>query len=128
MSENMKRFLELISKDENLKKKMMELDAMAPEKGLQETIALAKKHGIELSEADFAEEETIGELSDDELDAVAGGACSCSGSGSGGCSGSGGSSGTSSGGGCFCPMYGQGNDGADNPVNCLCFISGSGSE
>ncbi len=73
MSENMKKFLELISKDENLKKKMAELEKMESDKAIREIIALAKEHGIELSEADFVKAESDDELSDDELDAVAGG-------------------------------------------------------
>ena len=78
MSENMKKFLELVSKDENLKKKMMELNDMEPEKAVQASIAFAKEHGIELNEDDFAQEASVGELSDEELDAVAGGGgCGC---------------------------------------------------
>ena len=74
MSDNMKKFLELVSKDENLKQKMQSFNDMEPEKAIQAGIALAKELGIELSEADFAEEKSGGELNNDELDAVAGGA------------------------------------------------------
>ena len=74
MSENMKKFLELVSKDENLKKKLEELDDTVYEQASQAGIALAKEFGIELSEADFGRKKSDGELSDDELDAVAGGA------------------------------------------------------
>ena len=56
MSENMKKFMELVSKDENLKKKLEELDDTVYEQASQAGIALAKEFGIELSEADFAKE------------------------------------------------------------------------
>ncbi len=87
MSKNMKKFLEMASKDENLKNKLMELEKMESAEAIRKGIALAKELGIELSEADFAKAEASGELNDDELDAVAGG-------GGGGCrySGGGGSS------------------------------------
>lgn len=69
MTENMKKFLEAVSKNEELTKK---INAMTKE----ELLVLAKELGIELTEADFAE--PAGELNDDELDAVAGGAeCVC---------------------------------------------------
>ncbi len=73
MSENMKKFLEMASKDENLKNKLMELEKMEPAEAIRTGIALAKEHGIELSEADFAKDEIGSGLSDDELKAVAGG-------------------------------------------------------
>lgn len=71
MTENMKRFLEAVSKDEELTAKVGTL-------GMAELIALAKELGIELTEADFAK--PTGELDDDELDAVSGGgdvSCAC---------------------------------------------------
>ncbi len=77
MSENMKKFLEMASKDENLKNKLTELEKMEPTEAISTGIAMAKELGIELSEADFAMKEASGELSDDELDAVAGGDCGC---------------------------------------------------
>ena len=73
MSDNMKKFLELVSKDENLKKKLEKLDNTVYEQASQAGIALAKEFGIELTEADFVRKESDGELSDDELDAVSGG-------------------------------------------------------
>ncbi len=92
MSENMKKFLELVSKDENLKQKTLAFNDMEPADAISAGIALAKELGIELSEADFAKEESCGELSDDELDAVSGGArvgtiysrCFCIATGQGG--------------------------------------------
>ncbi len=73
MSENMKKFLEMASKDENLKNKLMELEKMEPAEAIRTGIALAKEHGIELSETDFVKDEIGSRLSDDELKAVAGG-------------------------------------------------------
>lgn len=71
MTENMKKFLEAVSKNEELTAKVGTL-------GMEELIALAKELGIELTEADFAK--PTGELDDDELDAVSGGgdvSCAC---------------------------------------------------
>ena len=71
MTENMKKFLEAVSRDEALTAKVGSL-------GKEELIALAKELGITLTEADFSE--PSGELDDDELDAVAGGgdvSCAC---------------------------------------------------
>ncbi len=76
MSENMKKFLELVSKDETLKQKMQAFSDMEPKDAISASIALAKELGIELSEADFAKEELGSELIDDELDAVVGGSSS----------------------------------------------------
>ncbi len=77
MSENMKKFLELVSKDETLKQKMQAFKDMEPADAISAGITLAKELGIELTEADFAKEKSAGELSDEELDAVAGGDCGC---------------------------------------------------
>ena len=62
MTENMKKFLELVSAD----KQLMEKVSVAQKDML---IAIAKENGIELIEADFAA--PTGELSDDELDSIA---------------------------------------------------------
>ena len=114
MSDNMKKFLELVSKDESLKKKMMALNDMEPEKAIQAGIALAKELGIELIEADFAKEKSDGGLSDDELDAVAGG-------GGCGCAVAGGGDGPGYTCGCF--AFGSGGD-----TNCLCPAVGGGTD
>lgn len=69
MTENMKKFLEAVSKNSNLA-----VTTSAMTKG--ELLALAKELGIELTDADFAE--SSDELNEEELDAVAGGAaCGC---------------------------------------------------
>ena len=113
MSDNMKKFLELASKDENLKQKMQSFNDMEPAEAISAGIALAKELGIELSEADFAKEESNGELSDDELDAVAGG-------GGCGCAIAGGGDGESYT--CGCVFYGEGGD------NCICPVGGAGTD
>lgn len=69
MTENMKKFLMEISKDEALTAKV---GAM----GREELIALAKELGIALTDADL-EKPAVQELGDDELEPVAGGDVSC---------------------------------------------------
>ena len=70
MTDNMKKFLELASGDAELVERLNGMDKDA-------IIAEAQQRGIALSEADFAAD-TSAELSDDELDAVAGGGkCAC---------------------------------------------------
>ena len=69
MTENMKKFLETVSKSEELTAKINGMDKEA-------IIAAAKALGIELTDTDFAQPGR--ELDDDELDTVAGGAdCYC---------------------------------------------------
>ena len=68
MTDNLKKLLELVSQNEELQKKLQGLNK-------DEFIAAAKDLGIELTEADL---EQNAEISDDELDAVAGGStCVC---------------------------------------------------
>ena len=72
MTENMQKFLEAVSKNEELTEKVGTM-------GQDELIALAKELGIELTAADL-EKPAVQELSDDDLDAVAGGgdvSCAC---------------------------------------------------
>ncbi len=67
----MKKFLEAVSKSEELFKKVGDCDKEA-------LILMAKELGIVLTDADF--EKPSAELSDDELDAVSGGSdvsCAC---------------------------------------------------
>ena len=96
MSENMKKFLEAVSKSEELVAKVN------AEKDQDALIALAKELGIALTAADFEDD---GELSDDELDAVAGGTavnCSCA--------------------------FGGGGSGDDNDKTCACVLAGAGMQ
>ena len=124
MSDNMKKFLELVSKDENLKQRMQACNDMEPADAIHAGIALAKELGIELSEADFAKNESGDELNDEELDAVAGGGgCACAAAGGGG--------GTEINGniyGCACAIYGQGGDGSADDFNCICILGGVGAD
>ena len=69
MTENMKKFLEAVSQDPALGAKVSAADQDA-------LIAIAKEIAIELTDADFAP--PSGEMSDDELENVAGGGeCYC---------------------------------------------------
>ncbi|MBR4081663.1 MAG: Nif11-like leader peptide family natural product precursor [Clostridia bacterium] len=72
MSENLKKFLELISENREL------AEQISAEKDPQAIIAKAAELGVELTEADLAK--PAEELSDDELATVAGGgdvSCAC---------------------------------------------------
>ena len=70
MTDNMKKFLELAAGDAGLVERLNDMDKDA-------IIAEARQRGIELTDADFVEGESA-ELSEDELDAVAGGGkCAC---------------------------------------------------
>lgn len=64
MTDNMKKLLALLSSDEALSAKVNGASH-------EETIAIAKEHGITLTEADF--EAASATLSDDELNVVSGG-------------------------------------------------------
>jgi predicted ribosomally synthesized peptide with nif11-like leader len=69
MNDNLKKLANLASEDKGLSEKLQKAD-----KG--QVKALAKEHGITLTEADF--EAPRGKVSDDELAAVAGGGfCYC---------------------------------------------------
>ncbi len=80
----MKEFLEFIETNEEAKAKVQALDAK-PDAKLEDYIALAKEYGFEISENDFVSVEAKGtELSEDELDTVAGGGfCACAWGGGG---------------------------------------------
>lgn len=79
MTENMKKYWEVVSNDEALKQKMEALKDKSAEQLLEGAIELAKENGITLTQADFISEAPNGELSDDELEAAAGGCwwCDC---------------------------------------------------
>jgi len=75
MNENMKKFLEEASKNEELKAKLAALTDK--ETAVAKAVELAKEYGFALTAEDFQPAE--GEaLSLDELDSVAGGSCFCS--------------------------------------------------
>ena len=126
MSENIRKFLERVSANEELSKKLCSADRKA-------VIDMAKDLGIELTEADFVQ---ANELDEDELDAVAGGeycggvgevdgivSCACS-------VGGGGTKKDANDKTCACVLYGQGdnkNDGSGDPKRrCFCPVVGSG--
>lgn len=109
MTENLKKFVEEASKNEELKEKLMKLD----ENSINQIIPIAKEYGFELTEEDLKPESNQTEedkpLSLDELDAVSGGdghgkrdknGTSCW------CSFGGGNKGNNDGQ-CACVMYGQ---------------------
>jgi len=126
MSNDLKQFLELISKNEELKAKALSYNELEKEDGIKALIDLAAENGITLSEADFEQKEVSCEISDDELDAVVGGSGGC------GCVGAGGGGGTDANNGktygCACVWYGQGGDGRAEDINCLCIAGGGGSD
>ena len=71
MNENLKKFLEAVSQQKELSAKVNAMDA-------EELLSLAKELGIALTEADLVK--PVQELSDEELDTVAGGgdvSCAC---------------------------------------------------
>ena len=72
MSENLKKFLELVASNKELEAKALACNELGEEKGKIALIELAKENGIELTLADLEkkEEAVSGELDDDELDAV----------------------------------------------------------
>ncbi len=69
MTDNMKKFMDLVSENAELAAKVSNMDKAA-------LIAEAQKQGIALTEADFTADKSA-ELSEDELGEVAGGKCSC---------------------------------------------------
>jgi predicted ribosomally synthesized peptide with nif11-like leader len=104
MTENLKAFLEAASKDRTLAGRLKEADT--PEA----VLALAAEQGFALSAADLeiSAAPAAGEISDDELDAVAGGG------NFDGC--------------CLCISGGYGDDGDGDGPNeaCYCFVAGAG--
>ena len=110
MTENAKKFLELISSDETLA-------ARVAGKKKEELVEIANEHGIPLCAKDFDPPAQV--LSDDELDAVVGGgSCTC----------------VIGGGGtpdeqnktCACVAYGQG-DTRSGSMRCMCPVGGAGA-
>lgn len=131
MSENLKQFFNLLANNPEIKEKALACNELGKEKGLLALIELAKEQGMELSEADFVASE--GELSENELDSVSGGAfgdglitheghCGCMAGGGGG--GHMYDDGATYG--CACVAYGQGGDGKDSHWECVCLFMGDG--
>ena len=112
MTENLQKFLELVSKNEELSKNVGKM-------GKEELLALAKELGVTLTEADLAKP-AVQELDDDELDAVAGGSdvsCACA-MGGGGTKDSNDKT-------CACVLAGVGYDDGGGE-RCLCGFAGYG--
>ena len=112
MTENMKKFLETVSKREDLCTKIGTM-------GKDELIALAKELGIELTDADLVRPSQ--ELDDDELDAIAGGgdvSCVCA-MGGGGTKDNNDKT-------CACVLAGAGYDKKYNRERCVCGFAGYG--
>ena len=74
MTDNAKKFLEFVSKNEEAKKELEANKAsFTTEDNTEALVKFAAKHGFALTAEDFQETEI--ELSEDELEAVAGGGC-----------------------------------------------------
>ena len=119
MTEKMKKFLEEASKDQSFIEKMNK--AETPEA----VIALAAEKGFALTAEDLKPEAPTGELSEDELDAVAGGKkCYCA-IGGGGEKEAGKGDGV-----CACVVYGEGvgylKDSDEGIKRCVCGFGGYG--
>ncbi len=117
MTDNLKAFLEAASKDKELLEKLK--TAGTPEA----VIALAKEKGFDLTAEDLKQEPApLSEISDDELEAVAGGkACACVLGGDGEENGYDEE--------CGCLLLGNGDiEGATHGrTRCTCFLAGGGS-
>ncbi len=112
----MKRLLEEMEKNQEMKAKIEELDKN-PESTLKDFIKVAAEYGVELKEEDFKPVE--GEFTDDELDAVAGGAeCGCFMGGGGSATGRYEKT-------CVCVM-GGGGEKTDGECRCVCAPLGYG--
>ena len=72
MTENLKKFLEEASKNEELKAKLAALTDK--ETAVEKTVEIAKEYGFTLTAEDFQAAEAA-DLSPDELEQVAGGVC-----------------------------------------------------
>lgn len=117
----MKRLLEEAEKNQELKEKIVELDKN-PESTLKDYIKVAAEYGIELKEEDFKPAQA--EITDDELDAVAGGGdCACV-IGGGGTSSQLGDT-------CVCAVAGGGeysSQAIENGARCVCAFAGGGTD
>ena len=114
MTENMKKFLEAVSKNEELVKKINNMTK-------EELLALAKELGIELTDTDF--EKPDGELADNELTDVVGGVdcCAC-------VLGGGGTKEALGGNVCACVAYGHGGQYMGGDYWCCCVATGYGGD
>ena len=102
MTENMKKYLELLSKDEEAQKKLNEQEQASIQEAKEKIIADAAERGITLVEEDFATPADTGELAEDELEAVVGGKP------------------------CYCAVGGGGTGTHSTEKTCACVIVGIG--
>lgn len=117
----MKKLLEAMEQNAELKAKIDELDKK-PDSAINDYIQLASEYGIELKEEDFKPADMQGEVSDEELDAVAGGdECYCA-------VGGGGTGRSNTERTCACVLFGQGDGKMFCDVRCTCTVGGYGSE
>lgn len=115
----MNELQKLIESNQEFKAKAEALDK-DPKATVADIIALAKEYGVEIAETDFRAVPAEGELSDDELEAVAGGGdCYC-------VLGGGGSAGKHCDT-CACVIYGVGMD-DQNRSRCQCPTVGDGTD
>lgn len=75
MNDNLKKLAQLASENAEVADELAALDQKIKNQVMEETIAIANKHGIALTQEDFAPAEE--ELSIEELDSVAGGRNYC---------------------------------------------------
>ncbi len=116
----MKKFLEEMEKNPELKAKMEELDK-DPASTPKDFIKAAAEYGVELKEEDFKPAAAQGELKDDELDAVAGGGtCACVIGGGGTADNHHGT--------CACVLVGYGEGNSYYDMGCYCSAAGGGSD
>lgn len=111
MTENMKKFLEAVSKDNALCARLRNATR-------EELVAMAAETGITLTEADF---EQKAELDEDELEAVAGGWTQCI------CAVAGGGTQDEDGKACGCVAGGYG-EARNGETRCWCAFSGGGRD
>lgn len=76
MTENAEKWMELVSRSRELQEKLMAMSSKTRDEAQRKVIALAQEYGICLTAGDFAPPPSE-ELSDDELDSVAGGGGWC---------------------------------------------------
>ena len=98
MTDNMKQFLEVASKDKDLIEKLNQ----APD--MESVIALAKEKGFILTEEDLKQDARIQNIPDENLDAVAGGDR------------------------CICALGGGGTGTEANEKTCACVMFGLGEK
>lgn len=111
MTENAKKFLEIISKNDELIAKIGNMPK-------EELVALAKELGFELTEDDFVQKS---ELDEDELEAVAGGWMQCA------CVIGGGGKADENGKACAC-VAGGGGESRKGKCRCACVVAGTGGD